>query len=112
MNEEILEDQRELVSLLESAELIRRCQAALTNDSAPCHLAVSVGTPVVAIFGPTVPAFGFAPYGPHNQIVEITDLDCRPCSIHGTRKCPKKHFLCMKRITVHEVIETLNPFLD
>lgn len=96
-------------SLLESAELIRRCQAALTNDSAPCHLAVSVGTPVVAIFGPTIPAFGFAPYGTRNQIVEITNLDCRPCSIHGGRKCPKKHFLCMKRITADAVIGALNP---
>jgi heptosyltransferase-2 len=99
-------------SLLESAELIRRCRAALTNDSAPCHLAVSVGTPVSAIFGPTIPAFGFAPYGPRNQIVEITDLACRPCSIHGTKKCPKKHFLCMKQITADEVIKALNPFLD
>jgi heptosyltransferase-2 len=51
-------------SLLGSACLIGRCAALVSNDSAPVHLAVAMSIPVVAIFGPTLPSFGFAPPGP------------------------------------------------
>ena len=50
-------------SLRASAALIARAAVLVTNDSAPLHLATAVGTPVVALFGPTVPAFGFGPRG-------------------------------------------------
>lgn len=52
------------MTLRQSAELIRRCGLIITNDSAPLHLAGAVGTPVFALFGATVPAFGFGPLGP------------------------------------------------
>lgn len=86
-----------------SAAIIERSRVLVTNDSAPLHLAAAVGTPVVAIFGPTVPAFGFGPRGPHDVIVERSDLACRPCSPHGPRTCPLGHHHCMKEIPVTEV---------
>ena len=86
------------LTLLQSAEVIRRCSLLVSNDSAPMHLAVSVRTPVVAIYGPTVPRFGFAPLGPYDQIVEKEGLSCRPCSSHGGQTCPIKTFECMKLI--------------
>jgi len=95
------------LSLLQSAELIRRCRVAVSNDSAPMHLAVSVGTPVVAIYGATVPAFGFAPRGPHDRVVEINGLECRPCGIHGGVKCPITTFDCMVRISSADVRSTI-----
>ena len=98
------------LSLLASAELIRRCRVILTNDSAPLHLAAAVGTPVVAVFGPTVPAFGFGPYGDGHTIVE-RKLPCRPCGVHGGRKCAEQHFRCMKDISVEEVLQALEGYL-
>jgi heptosyltransferase-2 len=98
-------------SLLGSAELIRRCRVILTNDSAPLHLAVGVNTPVVAIFGPTLPRFGFAPFGVPHTIIE-KELACRPCGIHGGRRCPKRHFQCMKAISYEEVARTLLGYLN
>lgn len=91
------------LSLLGSAELIRRSILAVSNDSAPLHLAVGVGTPVVAIFGATVPEFGFAPRGPHDAVVEVRGLSCRPCSIHGGDKCPIGTFDCMVGISAERV---------
>lgn len=93
------------LSLLQSAELIRRCILLVSNDSAPMHLAAGVKTPVVAIFGPTVPAFGFAPRGAHDIVIELQDLDCRPCSIHGGKACPIKTFVCMKEIRPEVIFE-------
>lgn len=93
------------LSLLQSAELIKRCRVLVSNDSAPVHLAAAVNTPVVAIFGATVPAFGFGPYSDGSVIVQINDLKCRPCAIHGGNKCPIKTFDCMKRITADIVFD-------
>ena len=49
------------LSLLASAELIGRASLLVTNDSSPLHLASAMNTPTLAIFGPTVPEFGFGP---------------------------------------------------
>ena len=98
-------------SLLASAEVIRRCRVILTNDTAPLHLAVAVGTPVVAVFGPTVPAFGFAPYGAGHTVIQRW-LACRPCAIHGGKRCPEKHFRCMREISSEEVVRVVEGYLD
>jgi heptosyltransferase-2 len=92
------------LSLLESAELISRCAVLVSNDSAPVHMAVGMGIPVVAIFGPTLPSFGFAPPGPRDRVVETMDLYCRPCSIHGGTRCPTGTFDCMNRISAERVL--------
>jgi len=84
--------------------LLLRCDLAISNDSAPVHLAAAVGTHVVAIFGPTVTEFGFAPCGRGNVVIE-RDLYCRPCSLHGTDKCPEGHFRCMEDIGWDEVYD-------
>jgi len=89
---------------LESAALIQRSKLMLCNDSAAGHIAAAVGTKVVSIFGPTVPAFGFAPYGENNIVIEHPDLYCRPCRIHGSKKCPEGHFRCMKEIRAEDVL--------
>jgi heptosyltransferase II len=94
-----------MLSLLQSAELIRRCKLLVCNDSAPMHLAAAVGTPVVAVFGATIPGFGFGPSGPLDVVVETQGLKCRPCSIHGGEKCPIKTFDCMKDISYDRVFQ-------
>jgi heptosyltransferase-2 len=94
------------LSLLASAELISRCAAIVTNDSAPLHLASAMGTPTVAIFGPTVPAFGFGPLAPKRSIAEIS-LDCRPCSPHGPQTCPLGHWNCMQHLAVQQVTDAV-----
>ena len=92
------------LGLRTSAALIARAGVLVTNDSAPLHLATAVATPVVAIFGPTVPAFGFGPRGPRDVIVEHPSLACRPCSAHGPQVCPLGHHRCMRELTVASVL--------
>ena len=94
-----------MLSVLQSVELIRRCNVLISNDSAPMHMAAAVGTPVVAIFGATVPAFGFGPSGPLDVVVETQGLKCRPCATHGGEKCPIKTFDCMNDISYERVFQ-------
>ena len=94
-----------VLPLLGSAELIGRCAAIVTNDSSPLHLASAMGTPTVAIFGPTVPEFGFGPLAPARTVVGHETLPCRPCHRHGPRRCPLTHFRCMRELTPELVAE-------
>ncbi len=95
----------------ESAEAIRRCDVLVSNDSAPVHLASAVGTKVVEIFGPTIPGFGFTPFGVSHKLVE-KELNCRPCGDHGANKCPLGTFGCMKSISVDEVYRAVKELLN
>ncbi len=96
----------------QSAEALRRCQVLVSNDSAPVHMASAVGTPVVEIFGPTLPSFGFTPFGIPHRIVENASLACRPCGEHGGARCPLGTLECMKSISVSEVLRAVEELLD
>jgi heptosyltransferase II len=95
------------LSLRASAALLERARALVTNDSAPLHLATAVGTPVIAIFGPTIPGFGFGPRGAEDVVVQREGLECRPCSRHGPHVCPLGHHRCMNEIRVEQVLDAL-----
>lgn len=95
------------LSLRESAAIIARAALLVTNDSAPLHFATGVGTPVVAVFGPTTPAQGFGPLGHGNRVVQQATLWCRPCSPHGPQRCPFGHHACMTGISVERVLEAV-----
>lgn len=97
-------------TLRELIAVIDRCQLLIGNDSAPGHIASARMVPVVSIFGPTVPAFGYSPYGKDVVIVE-KKLPCRPCHHHGLNICPKGHFKCMRDITVDDVMNAANKLL-
>lgn len=101
------------LTYLQSAELIKRSKVLITNDSAPLHLANSVGTKVIAIFGATIPEFGFYPIGKEDIIFQTNGLKCRPCGIHGGNNCPVKTFDCMKKIDESNIaLEVMKSFIS
>ncbi len=92
----------------ELAGVLERARAHLGNDSGPGHLAAAVGTPVIAIFGPTDPGLGFRPLGERVLVVDVGgSLECRPCSVHGSKRCPRGHHRCMEDLRPAEVIERI-----
>ncbi len=60
------------------AAMLERCRLLLTGDTGPMHLAAFVGTPVVAVFGPSDPV-RYAPLASPHRVVRI-DLPCAPCN--------------------------------
>jgi heptosyltransferase-2 len=91
----------EMLAILQSASVL------VCNDSAPAHLAALVDCPTVAVFGPTVQAFGFAPRSSRAVVVENTHLACRPCSPHGTNTCPLGTHECMWSVVPEQVLEAV-----
>lgn len=82
------------LSLLQSAALMAGAKHNYVNDSGPLHLASATNAAVSAFFCSTVPEFGFGPLSENATIMEVKDLDCRPCGLHGHKACPKGHFRC------------------
>ncbi len=99
------------LSILESCALIKEMDLLICNDSAPLHMANAVNTNVFAFFGPTVKAFGCYPYRSGNKILEL-DLDCRPCSKHGGKRCPKGHHNCMLDVKPDFVFKEIESYLN
>ena len=99
------------IDLCELAYAIDWCDAFITNDSAPMHIAVARGIPVVAVFCATTPSLGFYPYSSRAVIVE-KDLPCRPCSSHGGRRCPLGTEDCMRLIKAEDVLRGVEQLLN
>lgn len=91
-------------TLMQLAALIKRCSVFITADSAPLHIAAAVGTPIVAMFGPTSPVRHMPPV--KNSVVIKKDLDCSPCY---RPNC--KNMKCMLDISVDEVLEAVKKLI-
>ena len=99
-------------SLADLMALMSHFKLFITNDSGPMHIATAFDVPTLAIFGPTTRELGFFPYGEGHRVIEVKDLPCRPCALHGGRKCPLGHFKCMNDISVDEVFNNAKEMLE
>jgi heptosyltransferase-1 len=88
------------LNLREVRELISCSALFVGPDSGPMHIAASTATPIVALFGPTLPAH-FSPWRAKASLIE-KDFDCRPCK---QRRCIYKDFRCLRSITPEEVYQ-------
>ncbi|MBI3323188.1 MAG: lipopolysaccharide heptosyltransferase II [Candidatus Omnitrophica bacterium] len=90
-------------TLNEMAALLRRCGVFVGGDTAPLHIAAAVGTPLVAIFGPTDPARHLPP-SRQTKLFQAK-IPCSPCY---RARCPRPgsgRMECMRMVTVEEVAE-------
>ena len=87
-------------TLAEFIEMAAACDAFLTNDSGPMHIASALGVPTVAIFGAT-DDIATGPTGSLARVVR-EPVDCSPCLL---RECPIDH-RCMTRVTAERVAES------
>jgi lipopolysaccharide heptosyltransferase II len=85
----------------ELGALLQRAALFVGNDTGTMHLAVAVGTPTVAIFGPSDPR-QYGPYGPaHRALWKPTE--CAPCLQHGRWDADCRQFRCIEAISVEDV---------
>ncbi len=92
-------------TLPQLAAVLRRATVMVTNDSGPMHLAAAVGTPVVALFGPTDPR-AVGPYGTGHTVVRKA-IDCSSCS----RQHCVKALACLNAISIDEVMMVVSRYM-
>lgn len=96
-------------NLGELAAVFQRCDLFLGNDTGPLHLAVAVGTSVIAVFGPTDERV----YGPYSDdaVAISSQVSCRPCFVKGVAR-PCTSFECVMSIPVDQVWKEVEAKLD
>jgi ADP-heptose:LPS heptosyltransferase len=99
-------------NLLASAALLARIDLLITGDTGPMHLASAVGTPVVAVFGPSDPA-RYATRGPLDRVVRV-DLPCSPCNRirRPPARCAGHTPDCLVHVAASDVYDAAIAVLD
>jgi ADP-heptose:LPS heptosyltransferase len=108
-------------NLNESAHIIQKARFVISHDTGLMHIAAAFKKPIISIWGNTVPAFGMFPYygynnintniAPTSYIYENKKVRCRPCSKIGYSTCPKKHFNCMNKLDIAELLAVSKRFM-
>ncbi|WP_312079279.1 glycosyltransferase family 9 protein [Chryseobacterium sp.] len=96
------------LSLSEELEKISTLELMISMDSANMHLASLVGTRCVSIWGATHPFAGFLGFGQsEDDVVQISDLTCRPCSVFGDKECYRGDWACLEELSVMQIVEKI-----
>jgi heptosyltransferase-2 len=95
-------------TMLELIYLIRHAKAVICNDSLALHIASATRVPTVAVFCATSPLFGFGPWKNRAIVVEKSDLFCKPCRRHGSRRCPTGTNACIDGVSSGEVLRAFD----
>ena len=100
-------------SINQSASIVKNAKVIITHDTGLMHVASAFKKKIISIWGNTVPDFGMYPYLPDKDsvIFENKGLYCRPCSKIGYKKCPKKHFRCIKELDDKKIASTALAFI-
>jgi ADP-heptose:LPS heptosyltransferase len=86
--------------------VLAHCRVLLCNDGGQMHIATALGVPVVAVMGPTQPAW-FGPLGRRNRVVIRPEFWCRPCFEY----CIFKQAHCLRSITPDDVLQAVHEVL-
>lgn len=94
------------LSLTEELHTISQLEVMISMDSANMHLASLVGTRCVSIWGQTHPYAGFLGFGQNEEdVVQVKDLTCRPCSVFGDKQCFRGDWACLGELSVQKIVE-------
>jgi ADP-heptose:LPS heptosyltransferase len=87
-------------SFAELAEVLAGAECVVVGNTGPAHLAAAVGTPVVSLFAPTIPAVRWHPWRVAHELLRM-DVPCAGCR---ARECPVEGHPCMSGVGVAEVL--------
>ncbi|MFW2134921.1 glycosyltransferase family 9 protein [Chryseobacterium sp. TY4] len=96
------------LSLKEELDIIAGLKLMICMDSANMHLASLMGTRCVSIWGATHPYAGFLGYGQSlDDVVQVKDLTCRPCSVFGDKECYRGDYACLEELHVQQILDKI-----
>jgi ADP-heptose:LPS heptosyltransferase len=85
--------------------LIASLEVMISMDSANMHLASVVGTRCISVWGATHHFAGFLGYGQSlDDVVQVRDLTCRPCSVFGDKTCFRGDWACLNYLDIHSIL--------
>jgi ADP-heptose:LPS heptosyltransferase len=97
------------LTLAELAAVLDGAAAVVVGNTGPAHLAAAVGTPVVSLFSPVVPASRWAPSGVPTVLLGDQDAACR---LTRARECPVPGHPCLSSVTAADVVAAVRRLVD
>jgi ADP-heptose:LPS heptosyltransferase len=91
------------------AEIIASSRAIVVGNTGPAHLAAAVGTPLVSLFPPTVPAARWRPWRVAQVLLGLQDVSCAGCR---ARVCPVAGHPCLNAVSVADVLDALGHLMS
>jgi ADP-heptose:LPS heptosyltransferase len=91
------------------AAVLRAARAVVVGNTGPAHLAAAVGTPVVSLFAPVVPAERWAPWGVPSVVLGDQEAPCRDSR---ARTCPVPGHPCLDEVTPDEVVTATHRLIE
>jgi ADP-heptose:LPS heptosyltransferase len=91
-------------TLAQLAAVLAGADAIVVGNTGPAHLAAAVGTPVVSLFAPTVPAARWRPWGVAHELLSI-DVPCAGCR---ARVCPVDGHPCLSGVTAAQALAAVD----
>jgi len=96
------------LSLKEELNKISELELMISMDSANMHLASLMGTRCISIWGSTHPYAGFLGFGQSEEdVVQVKDLTCRPCSVFGDKECYRGDWACLEELNLQKIIQKI-----
>ena len=96
------------LSLKEELNKISELELMISMDSANMHLASLMGTRCISIWGSTHPYAGFLGFGQNEEdVVQVKDLTCRPCSVFGDKECYRGDWACLEELNLQKIIQKI-----
>jgi ADP-heptose:LPS heptosyltransferase len=92
-------------SLTELARVIADSSAIVVGNTGAAHVAAAVGTPIVSLFAPTIPAVRFRPWMVEHVLLGDQQIVCKGCR---ARTCPRGDHACIDSVSVDEVLSALD----
>ncbi|AYZ15156.1 glycosyl transferase [Chryseobacterium arthrosphaerae] len=97
------------LNLTEELNKIAELELMISMDSANMHLASLMGTRCISIWGATHPYAGFLGFGQsEDDVVQVKDLSCRPCSVFGDKECYRGDWACLEEFDIQKVVDRVN----
>jgi len=94
------------LSLSQELDKISELELMISMDSANMHLASLVGTRCISVWGSTHPYAGFLGFGQsEDDVVQVKDLTCRPCSVFGDKECYRGDWACLEELDIQKIID-------
>lgn len=97
------------LNLTQELNYIAGLELMISMDSANMHLASLVGTRCISIWGATHPYAGFLGFGQsEDDVIQVKDLSCRPCSVFGDKECYRGDWACLEEFNIQKVVDRVN----
>ncbi len=95
------------LSLREELDVMAHLELMVSMDSSAMHMASLVGVPVVSIWGATHPYAGFLGLGQSPDDAVGTAIECRPCSVYGSKPCWRGDYACLGELPPEQVLDRI-----